>query len=120
MSKRILVADDDRAILEAITMILELGGYEVKTTSNGADMKQVLRYAPDLILLDIWMSGFDGKDICRALKSNNKTKHIPIIMISANKDTEKIAKDVGADGYMSKPFDMHHLLSVVAKYTASV
>lgn len=114
MVKKILIADDDRSILDAITMILEIEGYEVQTTQNGANVETLCKHSPDLLLLDIWMSGYNGKDICKALKSKKKTKDIPVIMISANKDTAKIAKEAGADGFLAKPFDIKDLLSTVA------
>jgi DNA-binding response OmpR family regulator len=62
------------------------------------------------------MSGVDGRDICKQLKSKKQTKNIPIIMISANKDTEKIAKNAGADGFIAKPFEMKELLTTVGRY----
>ena len=116
--KKVLIADDDPAILEAMTLILEDAGYDVKTTVNGHTEKFAQEYLPDVILLDIWMSGMDGRNICKSLKAKKLTKHIPVIMISANKDTEKIAKEAGADGFLAKPFDMKDLLSTVATYTS--
>jgi CheY-like chemotaxis protein len=117
--RKILVADDDPAILEVITLILEDEGYTVKTTSGGNTERSIQEYLPDLVLLDIWMSGMDGRNICKNLKSQKLTRHIPIIMISANKDTESIAKKAGADGFITKPFEMNDLLSTVSKYTSS-
>lgn len=115
--KKILVVDDDPAILEVIALILEDEGYDVKTTVNGYTEETVQDYAPDLILLDIWMSGVDGRKICKSLKANAATKDIPIVMISANKDTEKISKESGADGFLNKPFDIKDLLGKVAVFT---
>ncbi len=116
MKKKIVVADDDKDIVAVLTMMLEDAGYEVKSTANGHTAQMVRDYLPDLLLLDIWMKGVDGRDVCRYLKSQKPTKHIPIIMISANQDTEKIAHDAGADDYMTKPFDMDKLLERVAQY----
>lgn len=84
--RRILVADDDPSILEVISLILEDAGYEVTTSVNGETVKKVHGILPDLILLDIWMSGMDGREICKYLRANKKLKHIPVVMISANKD----------------------------------
>ena len=117
--KKILVADDDPAILEVITFMLEDAGYEVVTTVGGDTEKCVQESKPDLLLLDIWMSGMDGRNIRKNLKSRKATMHMPIIMISANKDTKKIAKEVGANDFISKPFEMKTLLSLVKKYTSS-
>jgi CheY-like chemotaxis protein len=114
--KKILVADDDPAILEVITLILEDEGYAVTTSANGETVEKVQGELPDLILLDIWMSGMDGRDICKRLKAKPKTKHIPIVMISANKDAKAIALDAGANDFLAKPFEMTKLLAIVAKY----
>jgi DNA-binding response OmpR family regulator len=114
--KKILVADDNPAILDALKIMLEEKGYEVETTVDGATAQDMHDNLPDLLLLDIWMSGIDGRDICKHLKSAAATKHIPVIMVSATKDIEHIAKDSGADDFISKPFQMEHLMAMVAKY----
>jgi CheY-like chemotaxis protein len=114
--KKILVADDDPAILDAIQIMLEDAGYDVATSVNGQTIYKMEKEFPDLLLLDIWMSGMDGRDICKYLKNQELTRDIPIIMISANKDTDKMAKDSGADDFLAKPFQMEDLLSKVAKH----
>lgn len=114
--KKILVADDDLAILDATSMILTDEGYDVQTTANGATVQDLKDNFPDLLLLDIWMSGQDGRDICKFIKTNEKTKHIPVIMVSANRDTEKIAREAGAEDFIAKPFDIDELLQKVDKY----
>ena len=114
--KKILIADDNPAILEAVSLILEDVGYETYTVSDDKIIKQIVSIKPDLILLDIWLSGQDGREICKTLKNRNDTKNIPIIMISANKDTSIIAKEAGANDFLEKPFDMDDLLTKVASY----
>jgi DNA-binding response OmpR family regulator len=114
--KKILVADDNPAILDALKIMLEEEGYEAETTVDGATVQDIKAPLPDLLMLDVWMSGVDGRNVCKLLKSSAETKHIPIIMISATKDIEQIAKDCGADDCVSKPFQMEHLLAIVAKY----
>ncbi len=116
MKKKIVVADDDKDIVAVLTMMLEDAGYEVQSTANGNTMPKVTDYLPDLLLLDIWMAGVDGRDICRNLKNQQLTKHIPIILVSANQETKKIAQEVGADDFMAKPFDMDDLLNMVEKH----
>jgi len=116
--KKILVADDDPAILEVITLILEDAGYEVTNSVNGETVEKADGALPDLILLDIWMSGMDGREICKHLKTKQKTKNIPIIMVSANRDAEAIALEAGANDFLAKPFDMYRLLSMVEKYVS--
>lgn len=96
--------------------MLEDGGYEVHATANGQTMQKVRDKLPDLVLLDIWMEGINGRDICRQLKSQQLTRHIPVILISANQNTEVIAKESGADAFIEKPFDMEYMLSKVKYY----
>lgn len=115
MSKKILVADDDPAIVDSIQMILEDEGYEVDTTVNGEAVYKMEKDYPHLLLLDIWMSGQDGREICKYLKKNPHTKHIPIVMISASREIEKSAKESGADDFLAKPFDIDDLLEKVKK-----
>ncbi|MEK7098701.1 MAG: response regulator [Patescibacteria group bacterium] len=113
--KIILVADDDRGILDAMRIMLEEAGYEARVTEHGRAVRDLPSGLPDLILLDLWMSGMNGGDICKHLKSQKKTKHIPVIIFSANKDVEEIAKECRADDCIEKPFDMKLLLAKVAK-----
>lgn len=114
MKKRVLVADDDPSILDVIyIMLTEVGGYEVTTTANGESLLNMSGELPDLILLDLWMSGMDGTQICKALKANEETKSIPIIIFSANRDIKNIAESVGADGFVAKPFQMDELLEKI-------
>jgi CheY-like chemotaxis protein len=119
-NKKVLVADDDPAILDSVSMLLEELGYSVETSVNGETIFKMQNDLPDILLLDIWMSGRDGRDICKKLKEQNHTKHIPIIMVSANKDTEKIARQAGADDFLAKPFDINELNQKIEKYTAKI
>ena len=112
-TKKIMIADDDPGIVDAVEMMLKFEGYEVSSTVNGATVLDMQNEYPDLFLLDIWMSGQDGRDICRELKKKKDTKKIPIIMISASTDLEKSAKDAGADDFLEKPFDMKDLLQKI-------
>jgi CheY-like chemotaxis protein len=115
MAKKILVADDDPSILEAIELMLELENYEVETTVDGEVIYKMEKDYPDLLLLDIWMSGQDGREICKYLKKDPHTKNIPIILISASKDIKKSAEESGADDFLAKPFEMDELLGKVDK-----
>lgn len=113
-----MIADDDTDILEAMQMILEDAGYEVMAIEDGKTVQDMQGELPDLLLLDIWMSGINGTDVCQHLKSQNRTKHIPIILCSANKDTQQMAIGCGAEDFLAKPFEMMDLLSKVEKYTS--
>lgn len=114
--KKILIADDDPDILDALSLMLADADYETETIMEGLTVQQISDSHADLLLLDIWMSGIDGRDICKELKSQAATHNLPIIMISANKNVARLSKEIGADDYLAKPFDMDDLLAKVAKY----
>ena len=113
---RILVCDDDPGILEVIKIILEENDFKILTVSTGKGIqKTITSFKPDLIFLDIWMPGIDGKEITTLIKRDPTTKKLPVIIISALNDTEDIAQKVGADGFLSKPFTIENLLAIVEK-----
>ena len=115
--KKILVADDDNAIMLIIDYLLSKEGYKVIKLSTGDVMNKIKSNSPDLILLDICLGGMDGREICNKLKTNPFTKNIPVIIISANLDIEKLALQAGADDFIGKPFNINHLLNKVAEYS---
>lgn len=111
MRKRILIADDNPGILDVVSIILESEGYEVRSTADPQHVLQIKDDPPGLILLDIWMGGTDGRHICKQLKADHSTRHIPVILMSANSDIKAIAKESGADGFIAKPFEIDELIS---------
>ncbi|WDF55684.1 response regulator transcription factor [Mucilaginibacter sp. KACC 22063] len=114
MLKRILIADDDPGIVDAVEMMLSFYDYQVSSTYDGNEVTDLVpELNPDLILLDIWMSGVDGRDVCHKLKNNPATSGIPVLMISASKDIAASAIDSGADGFIAKPFDMDDLITKI-------
>ncbi|HLX59573.1 MAG TPA: response regulator [Ktedonobacteraceae bacterium] len=115
--KKILVVDDEPDILEFLRELLELEGYIVATSDKGEYVQQIHdRSFPDLILLDVLLSGKDGREIVKHLKSQEKTKHIPVIMFSAHPSAEPTARAAGADDFLAKPFEMDELLTKIANY----
>jgi DNA-binding response OmpR family regulator len=116
MDKRILLVDDDAGILDAVSMILKDSGYLVDTEIKAdRTYEKVADFKPDLILLDVLMSGNDGRTICENLKSATDTKHIPIILTSAHPDISSYAKEYKADGFIAKPFEIDVLLETIKK-----
>ena len=115
--KTVMVADDNEGILAVTKIVLERGGYIAITTQDGNTVRDLKEPLPDLLLLDIMLSGTDGSEICRALKSNKKTKDVPVLMFSANNNVKKISKTCGANGYLAKPFDINNLLELVKLHT---
>lgn len=115
--KKVLVIDDDLAILDAITTLLEDEAYDVKAHSSAMHIIQkVSAYQPDVILLDVLLSGEDGRKVAQGLKQNQITKHIPIILLSAHTGMEKTIKNTISDAFIAKPFDIDYLLNQVKKF----
>lgn len=116
---KILAVDDDPDILDALRFTLEDAGYDVTTTEKGEyaeNLRDTNGGLPDVIILDVLLSGKDGRLICQKLKSREDTRHIPIIMISAHPNAKQSVKAVGADDFLAKPFDIDELLTKVAQY----
>jgi DNA-binding response OmpR family regulator len=120
MSKLILIIDDEANILEVTSGILAVSGYEVMTASNYEDAFNLMRdKPPDLILLDVMMPDRDGYEVCNELKSDKRTRDIPIILFTGKPDQkERIktnAKFLAADDCILKPFDPKVLLEKIKR-----
>lgn len=112
--KRILVVDDNLDILHLVKLILKSNGFDVLISPKGDDViAKTECFSPQVILLDVFLSGYDGRDICRELKSNPKTKDIPVIMFSAHTKREDIFKECNADDFIAKPFEVNELVAKV-------
>lgn len=119
MNKKVLLIDDNPHILEAIELILTTENYSVHSLTRIDNvLKDVKELKPGLILLDLLLSGKNGKEIALILKSNKETKNIPIVIISAHPSAEKAAMQAGVDGFLAKPFDIADLLQLVEKFTS--
>jgi DNA-binding response OmpR family regulator len=113
-NKKILVIDDDPGINEVIEIMLKSYDYEVFTQNNGEGyLKNINKIKPDLILLDLYILGDNGAEMCKKIKENDKTKSIPVIMLSASTQTKQAALESGADGFLFKPFDLDTLVNTV-------
>jgi len=119
-NKTILLVDDNLDILEAVQYLLEDAGHTVIPVESGERLENLdKKELPDLILLDMLLSGKDGGEIAYRLKHDDATKRIPIIMISAHPSAKDAAKRSGADDFIAKPFDIEELLEMVNKYLHS-
>lgn len=111
MSK-ILVVDDDRDILYVMKLLLTNHGFDVDVTMRGEEaIERANSFHPDLIILDVWLAGMDGREICRSLKTQPATSNIPVIMFSANNNMKDILKESLADDFVGKPFDITDILN---------
>ena len=107
-TKRILVVDDTKDVLQVVSRRLQSWGYEAITADSGEEGLRVAEeQVPDLILLDIMMPKLKGREVCARLKANPKTQKIPVIFLTALglADHVKAGMDLGADDYIVKPFE---------------
>lgn len=117
--KKVLIVDDDVDILDALQMTFESWDFETRTVSKAEEtFTQVEEFKPDVIVLDVLLSGKDGRVICKNLKNNTFAKHIPIIMVSAHPDAARSTIAAGANDFVAKPFDIKTLLHTVQKNLA--
>jgi two-component system phosphate regulon response regulator PhoB len=120
MAKKILVIEDDRDIRETIAYALEEQKFEVVTSEDAKILRSLDSIKPDLILLDNWLSDWksdaNGQQISKELKTNPKTSHIPVIIVSAVSNVQEIAEAGQADDFLRKPFDLTDLIAVVNKH----
>ena len=116
MAKRLLVVDDDPGLLLAVAETLRVEGYDVKTARRGAEaLIIVAQTLPDLIISDIRMPGMDGYQLVRNLRSNARTRLVPIVFLTAK---DEIADRIqgfrtGVDAYLTKPFEPEELAAIV-------
>ena len=99
-----------------VQLILEGEGYLTQTATEGNKLDRLLCFQPDLILLDVLLSGSDGRGISKRLKSQEVTKHIPVVLMSAHVKTRAIVAECQADELITKPFDLDTLLTTIQKY----
>lgn len=112
--RRVLLIDDNQDILFMVKTMLQMRGFSVTAKEGPQNIEQeITAVKPDVILMDMLMSGNDGREICKKIKSQTVLSDIPIIMISALPDAAASCVDAGADFFLGKPFEMADLFSVV-------
>ena len=116
MSKKILLVEDEEDLAYAISMRLETTGYQVLLSNDGQDaLNKARSEKPDLIILDIMLPKIDGFKVCRMLKFDEKYKRIPIIILTARaqQQDERIGYEVGANAFLTKPFEPKVLMDKI-------
>jgi DNA-binding response OmpR family regulator len=113
--KKLLIIEDDTDILHLLDFIFCGEGYNVVLSETGAESRELSTIRPDLVLLDLRLTkqGREGIEICLNIKSQLATCHIPVILLSAERDIKEVCLQCGADNYLSKPFDIDHLSGMV-------
>jgi DNA-binding response OmpR family regulator len=115
----ILIVDDEPFIVETVRFALEQAGYACLAAFDGEEALRIARAEnPGLILLDIMLPKLNGFQVCRLLKFDERYRHIPIVMLTARTQERDrlLGREIGADGYVTKPFDLPELLRVIARH----
>ena len=118
MGKKILVVEDSRNFVKGLKMALEAKGYRVNVAGDGVQaMERVFSFKPDLVLLDLLVPKLDGFVVLESLKREDRTRSIPVVVISAKADEEDIkkARKLGAADYLVKPFTPRELAGALEK-----
>jgi CheY-like chemotaxis protein len=111
---KVLVIDDDPDVRTVMNLLMKKQGYEVETASTKDEaFHKVKHFQPSVILLDVLLSGADGRDICRMIKADPKTQHIQVIMVSAHPGAAENIESYGADHFITKPINTASLLQML-------
>ncbi|MFH1654327.1 MAG: response regulator [Pseudomonadota bacterium] len=117
--KKILIIDDEKDLVDLLSQRLEAYGYDVVAAYDGEEgLDKARKTHPNLILLDIMMPKMDGYQVCRFLKFDEDFKNVPVVMLTARSQESdvKVGKSVGADDYITKPFESADLLAIIKKH----
>jgi twitching motility two-component system response regulator PilG len=117
MPDKILIVEDEESLLKLESILLTTKGYLVRGATTGlAALEAISEEMPDLVLLDIMLPGLDGFSVCERIKQNPDTRHIPVVLLTAKRTPEDIARgeEVGADQYITKPFKSAMVMDVIA------
>ncbi len=120
MPKRILIVDDELDLVKVTGFRLKKAGYQVLISVDGRQALELIQKdPPDLVLLDLLLPQIQGDQVCRQIKQDPKLKHIPVILFTATAvNVPDKVKEVGADDYLTKPFDPEELLSRISEILA--
>lgn len=111
---KILVVDDDSGIGEMLHTLLEFYGFEVTVTEKPGQTEEIiLNKKIDLVMLDMLISGVNGTEVCARLRENERTKDVPVLMMSALHDAGAKCREAGANDFIAKPFEMDDLISKI-------
>jgi DNA-binding response OmpR family regulator len=108
---KVLIIDDDPDVRTVMNVLMKKQGYEVETAFNREDaLFKLQEFHPSVILLDVLLSGSDGRQLCQEIKKNDRTSSVPVIMVSAHPGASENISDYGADDFISKPINTENLL----------
>lgn len=117
MEKCILIYEDDQEILSLCKKILSKSQYRVETLSRCENViSDIDSIKPNLIIMDLWIPEIGGEKAVTMIKENSATRHIPVLLFSANAEIKEVCKKINADGYIEKPFDINIFKKIIEQY----
>jgi DNA-binding response OmpR family regulator len=116
--KKVLIIDDDISCLDVMQLVINGLEYDTYAFSSweSSTIKDIISIAPDVIILDEWLIGIKGSEICIILKSINELRRVPVVLVSGVDGLEEIARKSLADGYINKPFDISEVENMVMRF----
>lgn len=117
---KILIIDDDPDVRTVMNVLMRKQGFEAETAFNREDaLSKLESFNPSVILLDVLLSGSDGREFCREIKANDRMKSIPVIMVSAHPGAAENIQSYGADDFISKPINSENLVEKISRLVGS-
>ena len=113
--KKVLVIEDDLNTIEIMDYLIQGNGFEVIKSLSLLTVDEITRIQPDVIMIDYYMPGGKGDELCAQLKADSQTKAIPLILMSTHSDLQDISKECHADAYLSKPFGIDTVASILTR-----
>ena len=111
---KIVIIDDSQDLLDVLKFFLKQKGYEVEIATREEELISLIKsFSPDLIIMDIYLHGEDGREICKKLRNHIETKYVCILMFSASAKKLANYKEYGADGYIEKPFGLNEVITKI-------
>jgi DNA-binding response OmpR family regulator len=118
MIKRVLILDNDPDVLDAMQEVLVYSGFEVKTIEDTDNIFPIIYdFRPDVLLVDYILNGINGGEICHQIKTNPRTSHLPVIILSAYPRVINSLGFYGCDSFIAKPFELDDLVGQVSFFT---
>lgn len=116
MPKKILIIEDDPDILDVLLLIFSTDRFEPIVSARSLPAGEIVRIAPDVVLLDHWLGNGVGGDLCKEIKGHPSISKTPVIILSAHIDLHLLAVESRADGFFAKPFDIYELYNYVESF----
>jgi DNA-binding response OmpR family regulator len=117
----VFICEDDEAIIEIVSMVLEEKGYKVEHSTDGKHaLEQIKKVNPDVLLVDLWLPGLTGVDVIKKVREEDAFAKLPTILFSANREVENISKELKVNDYLTKPFDIFELEEKIDRLISTV